>query len=292
MKLGQILLLSFLSFQFSFAQLSGKVSYPQYGIEFTIPSGWYGQESEEAIYIQSNSSNAAIVISVHNYSLDQLKQEAMNGINEGNGTELRLTGSMENLNSESIAGNFEGVMNFENVKAYIIGVSNHRKKVGVSIIVFSRANEYSDVLKQTAQEIHSSFKFEEVSESSKSNELQEWIDWLKDVRLVYMDSYSSSGGGGYSSQERIDLCAKGYFNFNSYNDMVVSGQGISAYNQGGDQGSGTWKVVSQDLSYILQLEYYDGNVSTYELSYSDEKLYLNGYRYFRITEGEERPNCY
>jgi hypothetical protein len=157
---------------------------------------------------------------------------------------------------------------------------------------------YTAIHKQTALELYQTFQYKKIERSaSVEAELKEWREWFQNVRLVYMDSYySSSGtgsvGGGYSSEERIDLCAAGYFNFSSSSDVSVSSTGASGYGYGNDQGQGKWEVITRRNTFILVLKYANGEVSEYDLKYEDSKLYLNGYRYYRITEGEERPDCY
>lgn len=293
----KLVLVSIISFTFSISdaigQIQGKVVYEQYGLEFTIPDDWVGQESEDAIYIGSNTLPGLVILSIHNYTKPQLIDMAKSGLSEP-GTYLKLTGELDDLDDSSIGGLFQGTIENENAKAYIIGIGSENKQVGITIMSAANSNVYSDTNRKVAEELYSSFKFKEKSAGSSSDELQEWIDWFKNVRLVYLDSYYSSGsvGGGYSSEERIDLCGKGYFNFSSSSEVTVSGSGISGYNRGSDQGNGIWEVIQNGATYVLRLKYYDGSVSSYELEYTEEKLFLDGYRYYRITEGEERPNCY
>ncbi len=296
MKIVLSMLFNCLILYSSLAQLQGKVVYDQYGLEFTIPENWFGQEGDDGIYLSSNTTPGIVILSVHNYTKGQLVQNAKTGLSEADGTYLQLTGSLEQLNDVSVGGLFEGTIGYERAKAYIVGIGAEGKQFGVSIISAANSSVYTKANKEVALALFASFKFKEKSAASEAStsELQEWIDWLKNVRLVYMDSYYSSGsvGGGYSSEERIDLCGKGYFNFSSSNEMTVSGSGTSGYSQGGDAGNGVWEIIKGLNGPVLHLKYYDGRLTSYDLEYTDNKLYLNGYRYFRITEGDERPNCY
>lgn len=279
-----------------YAQLQGKVVYEQYGFEFTIPDGWIGQEGEEGILLGSNTVPGFVMLTIQNFTKAQLIEEARKGVSEQDGTYLSLSGPIDDLDDYSIGGLFQGTLGYEQAKAYLIGIGTDNKQFGVMILSAANSSSFSEANKKVALDLYASFKFKQ-STTTASDDLQEWIDWFKNVRLVYMSSYYSSDytsgiGVGGSSEERIDLCEQGYFRFNSYNDVTVSGANVSGYDQGGDQGNGTWEVIPNGRGYTLQLKFNNGEVSNYDLEYTNQELYLNGYRYYRITEGEERPNCY
>jgi hypothetical protein len=204
---------------------------------------------------------------------------------------MQLEGKLSDLSSTALAGMFSGTMENQPAKAYVIGLVNPNEGgYGVSIMSVATKSEFSQTNKDVATALYKSFKFEKIE---KGSEIAEWTEWLSNVRLTYMDSYYSSGdvGGGYSSEERIDLCAAGYFLFNASNEMTVSGSNVSGYNSGGSSGNGKWKIVARGNQLVLLLQYHEGEESSYYLEYKDEKLYLNGYRYYRTTEGEYAPNC-
>ena len=73
--------------------------------------------------------------------------------------------------------------------------------------------------------------------------------------------------------------------------MTISGDDVSGYNSGSNSGQGTWSITAQGTQLILILSYYNGTESSYNLEYKDQKLFLNGYRYYRTTEGEYAPDC-
>ncbi len=109
-------------------------------------------------------------------------------------------------------------------------------------------------------------------------------------RLRYFERYNSpsfsEGGtsGSYSINRTIDLCPQGYFIFGNDNNFQLEGQGN---NQDKSQGSGTWEVVTGSDGYpSLKLIYHTGEESFYRLEYSEDKLFLNGERYYR-EEGKE-----
>src|SRR5690606_38747643 len=67
----------------AYPQLTGKVTVPQAGVEFTIPQGWIGQPTETGYVLGSNTEAGAIFLANHQSpSLAALRQQAMSGIYE------------------------------------------------------------------------------------------------------------------------------------------------------------------------------------------------------------------
>lgn len=278
------------------AQLSGPMEYKSLGIRFTIPTGWVGQETEEGMVMGSNTEAGLILLLQHTYnSLEQIKQEADQGIIE-EGIQLRRSGEYRAEGSKGIGAEFSGIIQGENAKAYVIAVLNPSGG-GVSVMAMTTAAVYSEQLVSRAQSLASSVAF---FEPVISAEIKEWKAFLSDVRLTYMDSYSSSGisdyegyssYGGYSTETVISLCKAGYFSLSSQSSTSVDTGGAFANSNGSNQGAGTWKVIGDAQGKpLLQLNGHDGTTYEYKLSYEDGKTYLNGSRYFRTLPGD--PNGY
>ncbi|MEL6560559.1 MAG: hypothetical protein AAFQ94_20375 [Bacteroidota bacterium] len=295
MKYLLLTILSIVSCLTANAQLSGHVDYPELGVSFDIPSGWVGQETEEMIVLGSNSIPGLIIVQPHEYGINELRQQAREGMNEGNGTVFQLMGNLENLNSNAIGGEFAGTLEFEAAKSYIVGIANpYGKGTGAIIMAITTPANFNATYKNVCLQLFRSFRFKKVDHSSK---IKEWKDYLSDSRLTYMDSYysgsSTAGGisGGYDSKTTIDLCGRGYFNFNSNSSVSAGGSGISAYSTSGKAGQGTWDVEVSGGQLILALTYHNGEKRIFEMEYKDEKFYLDGSRYFVTSEGEYAPNC-
>jgi hypothetical protein len=277
------------------AQLQGYVNYEEPGISFDIPQGWQGHEGEDMVILGSTTVPGIVIITTHTSTIDELMREAKSGIVDQNGTRLTLNGQLRMVGNNAVAGMFQGTMEYQPAKGYIIGVENpHEGGVGVTIISATTQEAFSQANIDVADQLYGSFNFKKID---KSSEISEWKQWLSNVRLTYMNSYYSPGAmdggisGGYSSVERIDLCAAGHFNQSGNSQMTITGDGVSGYNSGNKNGQGSWKIVAKGAQLILVLHYHNGQESSYNLEFKDEKLYLNGYSYFRTTEGEYAPNC-
>ena len=294
-KLILIPIVSLFAFHSLLAQLQGHVNYEALGISFEIPPGWQGQEGEDMIILGSNTVAGLVIITTHSSTKAELIREANAGISDQYGTNLQLNGELKTFGSHAIGGVFTGTMEFQPAKSYIIGIANPQEGgLGVTIISASTQEAFSQANIEVADELYRSLEFKKID---KSGEISEWTQWLSNVRLTYMDSYSSPSstdggiGGGYSSEDRIDLCQGGYFKQSGSSQISIGGDGVSGYNGGNNNGQGTWEVVARGNQLVLVLKYHNGQEASYNLEYKDEKLFLDGYRYFRTMNGEYAPNC-
>lgn len=282
------------------AQESGHKDFPNLGISFDIPSGWVGQENEIGYLLGSYTDPGIILMMPHQTkNLDQLRSEALQGVADNQGTNLMIDGEISDYASNGIQALYHGTVNFQPAKAYAVGLVNPQG-TGVTIIAMTTSDKYSDNYEALAKKVASTVKFSkvEVKESTGG-----WVETLNNARLTYMHSYNSGSGsydgyitgGGYSDKEQIDLCAQGYFKYSSSSSMSFdSGGGFGSSHDSG-QGAGKWKVVVNPQNQdVLQLNFYNGQVYEYVLSYEDKKTFLNGKRYFRTygTVTDDGPDCF
>jgi len=133
-------------FLFSLANANpqtGKVSYPSLGIEFDIPEGWRGQETEQGFLMGSNTERGLIAITTHTYKhLDAVKKEASMGIFEGANVQLQMAGRFNQLSKQAVAAEFDGLVQGQSARAYVAGVINPLG-TGVTIMALTTTEHYS-----------------------------------------------------------------------------------------------------------------------------------------------------
>ncbi|MCB0688003.1 MAG: hypothetical protein KDC53_15810 [Saprospiraceae bacterium] len=282
------------------AQDSGHKDFPNLGISFDIPSGWVGQENESG-YLMGSYTDAGIILMMPHQTKDlqQLRNEARQGVADNQGTNLTPIGDIADFHTTGIQASYQGTVSYQPAKAYAVGLVN-AYGTGVTIIAMTTAEQYSQKYEQIVKDVASTVKFSKVEvKESKSG----WSELLQNARLTYMHSYNSgsgsyggySTGGGYSDQEQIDLCAKGYFKYSSSSSMSFDTGGGFGSSHDSDQGAGTWTVVTNPQGQdILQLSFHNGQVYEYTLSLEDNKTFLNGKRYFRTygTVTNDGPDCF
>jgi len=290
-------LTTFFFFNTSSGQNTGKVVYKEIGLEFRIPNGWIGQESEGGFIMGHETIPGMIILLIHEqqYSIKQLEEEAKAGINLGSSSYLRPKEALTFINDQCIGGVFEGVLDLKPATAYIIGKTNPYG-FGVTIMALTTSELFNiNIYQPLSKDLSSSILFTKVLLST-GNDAGSWKKELNNTRLTYLDSYYSGGagnfGGGYSSKTVIDLCAAGYFNYYENSSISVSSDHSGAYSHGSTDGNGQWSILEKSGASFLILKFYDGSNLEYKLEWKEnKKLFLDEYRYFRTWSGEEAPNC-
>ena len=286
------------------AQSTGTVEYKYLGVRFVIPDGWVGQETQAGYLVGSHTEPGFALLSTNHYkTIDQLRQQAHQGIYDQNGTMLTLAGQLDPVGQNGIGGEFQGTLEGQPVRAYIVGVLNPHGD-GVTIMTAAASNQYSSIHKTLALRLANSIEF---YKAETPPVVEEWKQALQNARLTYMDSHYSGGGGvdvggtvyttggGYSSKVEIHLCAQGNFKYNSSNSVTVDNGAFGGSHDSG-KGAGSWTVVGNAQGgATLRLNFNNGEVYEYTLEYQNNKTLLNGKRYFRTyaSEGAQYgPDCW
>lgn len=289
-----------------FSQQTGEVDLTDYGVKFTIPSGWVGQAMED-VYVIGHPSQPGMILLTANEatSMEQMRQEAKAGLNDpASGVYLQSVSELENIGKNGVGGLFEGTMQGQQVKSYMVGVLNPYG-TGALVIGLGANTQWSDADKQRTIQVAKSIKFSKVEApavTGQGGSIEEWKNRLGNTKLTYMSSYSSldysnpniTTGGGYSDKEVIDLCKAGYFNYSSSSfTSITGGAGVSGNVIGQGKGNGAWDIRAESNgNKILVLKFYSGEVYEYTLSYPENKMHLNGKRFYHTWTGENAPSCF
>jgi len=287
------------------AQQTGEVSFPEYGLSFTIPDGWAGQVMGEAFLIGHQTQPGFLMLTANEArSLEQMRQEASQGMNDpANGLFLQPEGTLESIGDHGLGGAFSGSMGGQPVKSYLVGLINPHGQ-GVLVMSAVAAPQWSAQYRELALQLAGSVRFSKVEKApvaAQGGSVAEWKHRLGNTRLTFMESYNSIDysnpdvtiGGGYSRKEVIDLCVQGYFNYASNNSMsVTGGANVSGNAYGNSKGAGKWDIREEpNGNKTLVLSFHSGESYEYVLSYLEEKMHLNGDRYYHTWTGENAPNC-
>ncbi|MBK8944534.1 MAG: hypothetical protein IPM32_04600 [Ignavibacteriae bacterium] len=273
--------------------ITGIVNDSTIGVSFEIPESWKGQKIPQGYIFVSDVDKGFVLITPHNFnSVDEIVENAKMGITENNGTYLTLTDNLE-IKENFASAIFEGFLEGQAATAFAKSLLSPFGG-GISVFAFVESESFSENYKIVVNQICESINF---SERVKSSLADEWKQALNNCRLTYMNSYNSGfGSGGIQDKIMIDLCAQGYFNYYDESQVVMSTEDVSGYSAGEKNGSGNWDVIQNGEQIILKLNFADGKVHDYVLTFDGEKTFLNGNRYFRTyqdstVEGTQ-PNCF
>lgn len=273
-----------------------KVREASFGAAFEVPDGWQHQRTDYGYVLGSNTLSGIMLVIASPYkTLEKMRQAAYQGIQEEGGTQLTLSGELKPFGANGISGYFQGTMNWEHAKAYSIGLASDKGGKGVTCLIVTTPDLFSSEHVSELEKLAGSFTF---FEPEIPDEVKEWEKWFKTpggCRLKYLTSSGSSDySGNYSgssSEATIDLCPNGSFSYSSNSDFNVNSDAGSAFSASSDDGEGTWELGFNGRLPVLILNFRNGNQSEYELTYKDQKTYLNGTRYFVLFDNEG-PKCH
>lgn len=305
MKIQKIVLLIIIMIFFIkdiFGQTTGKVDYKYLGLSFIIPEGWIGREVEKGYLIGHNTIPGFAFLFTHQEkSIDAIRVQAQQGIQDENGTALTLSSALSNFGQNGIGGEYTGTLEGSPVKAYIISLISPYGS-GINIMAASSQTEYNQVHRELAEKLAEHVKF---TKPEVSPVMMEWKKALSNAKLTYMDSYYSSGaatdggyttGGGYSDKKIIDLCAQGFFKYKSSSQTNIDVGGAFANSSGKAGGDGNWEIIGNAQGgAVLRLNFNNGEVYEYSLTNQGSDIYLNGKKYYRTFgngNDEYTPDCF
>lgn len=243
-----------------------------------------------------------MILSGHKYnSLQQIQSEAQQGLVDENGTNLQLAGKIEPVGANGLGAPYQGQVQGQPAKAYAVGLLSPLGG-GLTIIAMVETASYSEKYANYVKSIAAGMQFFKPKVSPIA---EQWQRDLSGTKLTYLWSYTSGGSGdgsyvGGSQITEIHLCPQGFFKYFDDNQMAIdggysTGANASAFGSGKDQGHGRWTVIGRGQTPFLVLTFHDGRELQFRIGYENDKLYLNGNRYFRTTANSEvpkqRPQC-
>jgi len=256
---------------------------PRWGITFTPPQGWIAQKTDAGFLLGSEMQKGFIVITPHQYcTMEELRAAASDALIDENGTELTLRGAVKPFGERGVVADFSGTVEWQPANARAIGLLSPYGG-GVTIFAMVEAKSYTPEYASVVESIAKSVKF---SKPDIQPLVDQWKEKLRSSRLTFMESYSSGTAGGYTSEVVISLCRDGRFHYRSSGVVSVDMEGASGSSGGRERGAGQWQVIAQMGQPVLELRFADGKVRQYVVTYPDNKLHLNGERYYLTNDAE------
>ncbi|MEM7185706.1 MAG: hypothetical protein AAF466_03520 [Bacteroidota bacterium] len=273
------------------------IDLPDFGLRFTIPTGWSGSEQGDFVVLGHASIPGMMVLSANQVKdATSLKQLAEAGWTD-EGVQLTPSGAFRTIGNARVEGYYEGWYDASEVRCYAIGLINGLGE-GMNIFVLTTKQLFSEVHVQAANKLASSVQFYKAKDSDLT---RQWKKQLVGRQLKYMYSNSTSDySGGYSSVSEtrvIDLCSNGRFAYShDSNSSFAAGDpvdGITTGNQIGsgvfdnsNENSGTFRIYSAGKKSYLELTFDNQSTLEFELDTNTEgHTLLDGERYFVLDSG-------
>lgn len=264
---------------------TGEVQYPEYGIQFVIPQGWFGKETNEGYAMQSKTQTGTVLLFVNELkTLEAIKEEFSQSLNDEN-VFLQPENKIE-VKVNYVKQYYSGTADGEQVKVLAYGYLNPYGK-SITTMIVAKTKDFSSNHEAILQEVNNSIKFTKPAVNQDFNAAICTRD-LSGYQLKY-EKYTYSGGGvggvsGSNSVSRqINLCSTGIFTYYGGSNVSVESDSSHGHSGGTSEGHGTWEFVDEDGKVYLVLNYYDEDFRYYEVTYDkDGGAYLDNTRYYLV----------
>jgi len=243
---------------------------PEFGISFLLPAGWVGglPPDSEFFIMQHPSYQAYVLASLDELTLTEAQQLMAAPINLGDGIVMRPAGEVATegvtLRADySVSGTPQPL---EGQVVTIIGDHGYS-----AYFVVAAAPDDFEAVKAAVVNMSESVRLT-APVAAPAPAAGSWQEQLAGKKLSWF--YTTSG---YTEEDYMWLCPDGRF-FRSADSGGFGGGASGAFS---GRYAGRWEASGNAQVGTLTLQYNDGDVGSYELTIEDEKLYLDGKRWFR-----------
>ena len=135
------------------------VGNPSWGFSFQVPTGWLYQQTEDGVILGHNSIAGMILVMPHMAStMQEVRSEMESGMIE-EGMELYPSGPLKTLSNTILAGEYQGVFQFQQVRAHCLGTLSPQGGGGAFIIAMTTPQMYGAALTGPADSIAKSMQY-------------------------------------------------------------------------------------------------------------------------------------
>jgi hypothetical protein len=130
------------------------------GIEFTYPSNWKPTAQADGYLIGSEKLEGFILVRVGSFkSLKKMKASMKNGITQEDGSVLTLLNELQPYGENALAGMYEGMVDEQKVRGFLIGKFNSNNNKSAITIVVAPATRFNQSHMDALKMIGRSLKF-------------------------------------------------------------------------------------------------------------------------------------
>ncbi len=236
-----------------------------WGFQFVPPQGWVSQKNASGILLGHNTIAGMILVFPHtSASMQEMQGLMMQGIQE-EGSSLTSVGAMRTVSSNTLMGDYAGVVDGQQVKAVGYGVLSPYGG-GAFILAMTTPDKMSDGLTGAARQIATSMRY--VRPTAGASDL---VQFFADVWVTTSTNTST----------RVYLYPDGtwsdHYEASYSGDFSNGGGNTGSWGAGGAQNSrGRWRVSGTRDQGQLILIYPNGEQETYQYYVHEE----NGQKYY------------
>lgn len=246
----------------------------EYGVSFVLPAEWAGvlPPDAEMFVMQGLTFEAYILAGIEEMTLAEAQGLMAEEIDVGDGIVLHPAGAVTTDGSLLVADySVTGAAN-PLIGQVVTIIGDHG--FGIYFVAATEPDN-RERLREAVTRISASVKLTDpvpAATEPEAGDVGGWEQQLRGKKLSYF--YTRTG---YTEEDYLWLCADGRF----YRSANSGGFGGGASGAFASQYGGRWQATGDAAGGTLRLAYNDGSTASYALSIEEEKLYLDGSRYFR-----------
>jgi hypothetical protein len=244
---------------------------PEYGAAFILPAGWSGMLPPDGDFfvMQSATVQGYIFAGIDELTLTQAQRLMSADINLGD-VVLKPAGEVR-VDSSRLAAEYSIVGSRTPLVGQVTTiVGDHGYGI---FFIAAAAPDGIEPIRAAVGMITASVRLTgPASSGATSTATSDWAEQIGGRKLSHFFTRT-----GYTEEDYLWLCHDGRF-YHSFNSGGFGGGASGAFES---KDGGRWEVSGTSEQGALRLAYNDGRTSRITLSVQEEKLYLDGKRYFR-----------
>jgi len=249
---------------------------PRVGYKGVIPNGWFGtlpQEEEVFLLIPVGNAEGYMFINANSMNLKQLRKEWDNALSLTDELVVTLKGEPI-IEGNTMTADFDVTGSQKPYKAHTVAIDGGHGWA-ISIALLSPLERFDDFMASFDQLVASS-----VVEEPSIGSVYGDFDWAEFLQNKYLMSYMSSTH--VKEQDELWLCPDGSFRsrIKSKGKLVVD---KSPYK---GKRKGTWNAEGIGEQGKLMLTSSRGESVSLVMEIKDDKIFINGNRFFALENNE------
>lgn len=259
--------------------LSGEsIGDPGWGFVVHPPAGWKAQKTAQGVVMGHDAIAGMIVVFPHMMTdLQTVQAQMQSGLNE-EGTQLSLTGGLQQLGDNAIAGDYAGTFNGQNARARGVGtLSPHGG--GAYILAITTPEKYSGEIARAADAVAAGMEY---NRPQTSDLMQAFAGtWVTMTTNTQRKVTLTPDGGYYENYEA---------SYSGSSSDGLGNQGMAWGTARNDNAQGRWTARGNREQGVITITYPDGNTATveYRVHVENGETYWNEYWFDGALYGRER----
>lgn len=240
---------------------------PAWGFAVHPPAGWKAQKTAQGVVMGHDAIAGMIIVFPHMMNdLQTVQAQMQSGLNE-EGTQLNLSGGLQQLGANAVAGEYAGIFNGQQARARGIGTLSPYGG-GAYILGVTAPDKYTGEIARAADAVAAGMEY---ARAQTSDLMQAFAGtWVTMTRNTETRVTLAPDGGYYENYEA---------SYSGSSSDQYGNQDMAWGQAGQSQSQGRWSVQGSREQGVLTITYANGSTTTieYRVHVENGQTYWNEY---------------